>query len=256
MVSCNLKGGLGNQMFQIAATHALALRNYDNSCFNFNSCYTPLQGKTSINYTHTLFKNINHDQTLTFKNIYKEISFNFTPIEYFDGLLLDGYFQSEKYFLDYQSEIVDLFTISDFDKEVINQLLMLNKYDSTTSIHIRRGDYLKHSETHPVCGLSYYTEAMEMFKDTTFIFISDDIEWVKENFKGNNIIYSPFNDEIMDLTLMTMCDNNIIANSTFSWWGAYLNKNKNKKIIAPKNWFGPKANKNETDIIPSCWVKL
>jgi hypothetical protein len=256
MISCNLKGGLGNQMFQIAATHALALRHGDNSCFDLYSCFTPLQGKPSINYIDTLFKNINHNQTLRFKNIHKEISFNFTPIEYSKDLLLDGYFQSEKYFLDYQSEIIDLFTITDFDKEAINELLSLNKYDSIISIHVRRGDYLKHSDIHPVCDLTYYNEAMKMFDNSTFIFISDDMKWVKENFKGDNIIYSPFNDEIMDLTLMTMCDNNIIANSTFSWWGAYLNKNKNKKIIAPKNWFGPKANKNETDIIPSSWIKL
>jgi hypothetical protein len=256
MVSSKLMGGLGNQMFQISAAHALALRNNDTSSFNLNSCFTPLQGKPSINYVDNIFKKINHDSTLKIKHTYKEIMHNFTPIKYFDGLLLDGYFQSEKYFLDYQSEIIDLFTISDLDKGIINELLSLNKYNSTTSIHVRRGDYLKYSDTHPVCDLDYYNKAMGMFENTTFIFISDDIKWVKENFKSDNIIYSPFNDEIMDLTLMTMCDNNIIANSTFSWWGAYLNKNKNKTVIAPNNWFTPKTGKNETDIIPVNWIKI
>ena len=69
-----------------------------------------------------------------------------------------------------------------------------------------------------------------------FIFISDDIEWVKQNFKGDNIFYSELNDDILDLTLMTMCQNNIIANSSFSWWGAFLNKNKDKQVFAPEYW--------------------
>jgi hypothetical protein len=97
---------------------------------------------------------------------------------------------------------------------------------------------------------------MNLIGDSTFIFISDDINWVKENFKGDNIIYSPFKSDIDDLTLMVKCDNNIIANSSFSWWGAYLNKNENKKIIAPKEWFGPNGPKDTQDIIPENWLKI
>lgn len=95
---------------------------------------------------------------------------------------------------------------------------------------------------------------MSFFNDSNFIFVSDDMNWVRDNFKGDNIWYSPFN-EIGDLQLMILSDNNIIANSSFSWWGAYLNKNT-KKNISPKIWFGPDGPKEIQDIIPEHWVKL
>jgi hypothetical protein len=96
---------------------------------------------------------------------------------------------------------------------------------------------------------------MDEFKNSSFIFISDDMEWVKNNFKGDNIFYSPLKDAILDLTLMTVCNNIIIANSTFSWWGAYLNK-KNKKVISPKIWFGHRGPKDYFDIVPNNWIKI
>jgi hypothetical protein len=93
----------------------------------------------------------------------------------------------------------------------------------------------------------------EKIGDFTPIFISDDKEWCKENFNG---IVSPFDDEIDDLILMMNCDNNIIANSSFSWWGAYLNQNPNKVVIGPKKWFGPYGPQDQDDIIPPNWIKI
>lgn len=97
---------------------------------------------------------------------------------------------------------------------------------------------------------------MDTVKDSLFVFVSDDMNWVKDNFKGDNLIYSPFKDEVMDFTLMTLCDNNIIANSSFSWWGAYMNKNKDKIVIGPKIWFGPNGPQTTQEIIPENWIKV
>jgi hypothetical protein len=266
MVLAKLMGGLGNQMFQIAAAHALALRNGDESKFDLGQCYTPAQGNKASKYRTNIFKKIsdvgisvNYMNKLMYDDldkIYKEVGFSYNEIPYTKDMFLIGYFQSEKYFLDFKGEIIDLFEIP--NKELVNGFLepLLAIGKPITSVHIRRGDYLKHPDFHPVCSIEYYKKAMNEVGDSTFIFQSDDMLWVTENFKGANIIYSPFNDEISDLTLMTMVHNNIIANSSFSWWGAYLNQNKEKKVIAPSQWFGPMGPKDTQDLIPKDWVVI
>jgi hypothetical protein len=247
MISCKLQGGLGNQMFQISAAYALALRNDDLACFNLNNCYTPLQGNEAHIYSESLFSNLCNTKNLNIEKIYTEPKFSFDEIKYEENLSLNGYFQSERYFLDYKDEIIDLFDLPiDKVKKPINNL---------TSVHVRRGDYLKLQNYHNVLSMEYYLTAMKMLGGN-FIFFSDDIDWVKSNFNGDNIFYSNNDNELLDLALMTLCDNNIIANSSFSWWGAYLNKNENKKVIAPKNWFGPNGPKDIHDIYPNNWVTL
>jgi hypothetical protein len=246
MISCNLQGGLGNQMFQIAATIALSLRNNDKSCFNFSTCNTPLQGNPSNKYKDTIFSKICNQPFFFSEKQYFEPKFSYTEISYHNNLLLNGYFQSEKYFEDFKDNIIDTFVISDIVKKPINNL---------TSVHIRRGDYLNLQHFHSICDISYYKKAMDTIGGN-FLFFSDDMEWVRENFQGDNIFYSQNNDEVLDLSLMTLCDNNIIANSSFSWWGAYLNQNSNKIVISPKEWFGPKGPKDIQDILPENWVKI
>lgn len=253
MISSKLFGGLGNQMFQISAAHSLSIRNNDVSGFNFNECYTPLQGKPSNFYKDNIFKNISVIETYDFKNHYIETSHQYSPIPYTNDLLLNGYFQSEKYFVDFKDEIMNLFYLDTYKNEIDSFL----KFDKPiTSVHIRRGDYLKNPHIHPTCDLNYYKKAIDLIGDSLFLFISDDIEWVKQNFKSENYIFSNFNNDILEMELMSKCQNNIIANSTFSWWGAYLNKNINKKIIAPLIWFGEGGPKNYFDIIPESWIKI
>jgi hypothetical protein len=246
MISSKLQGGLGNQMFQIAAAHALSLRNDDIAYFDLSTCYTPLQGKESLNYSNNIFSKINNNKNLKFENVYIEPKFSYDEIPFKDNLLLNGFFQSEKYFLDYKQEIIDLFVLP-IDKIVkpINDL---------TSVHIRRGDYLKLQDYHTILPIEYYNKAMTKIKGN-FIFFSDDMDWVKKNFKGDNIYYSDNDDELLDLALMSICDNNIIANSSFSWWGAYLNKNA-KMVIAPKTWFGPNGPKDTENILPKDWLSI
>ena len=255
MISCKLKGGLGNQLFQISAAHALALKNNDISGFNLNGCYTPLQGNPSTKYKNNILSKINDISEINSSNVYVEPTFSHNEIPYSNNLVLDGYFQSEKYFKEHKNEIIDLFHFSYDDRKTVRDFLIWWGVTDKpiTSVHIRRGDYLSNPDFHPVCELEYYTKAMKEIGDSYFIFISDDMDWVEKNFRGKNFVHSTFNDEILDLTLMTECDHNIISNSSFSWWGAYLNRNPNKKVIAPKKWFGPKGPQDTQDIIPSDW---
>lgn len=265
MISCNLQGGLGNQMFQIAATYALAKRNNDTALFNFETCHTPLQGNPSLKYKGNILHKVPNSTEIKTSVVYHEPSFGYNELPYAPNLLLNGYFQSEKYFEDCKEDIKKMFKPDSSLIGITHNFLYPYwvQYNQTVFIHIRRGDYLKNPDYHPVCEVSYYEKAMAMFdENTAFIVVSDDMEWAKENIKGPNVAYSPFDDEIMDFYLMTQCNNGIISNSSFSWWAAWLipdtywNREKghpNKKIIAPKKWFGPKGPKDTQDIIPKDW---
>ena len=258
MISCKLQGGLGNQMFQIAATYALALRNNDTCGFNFSSCYTPLQGHQSTKYEKNIFKNVVKIEKFIPSKSYTEPKFSYTEIPYSSNILLNGYFQSELYFYDFKDEIINLFHFSDDDVNQVKEFIKtINKNNlPVTIIHIRRGDYLLLSDFHSVCPKEYYLNSIDILSNNCYIFISDDIKWVKEQFVGDNFFYFESNNEILDLTLMTISDNVVISNSTFSWWGAYLNRNKNKTILAPKNWFGKKGPTDTHTLIPEKWIKI
>lgn len=258
MISVNLQGGLGNQMFQIAAIVALSLRNNDEYGIDINKCFTPNQGNTANKYSNTIFKNIKKIDDFKFENFYREIKFSYDKIPYKKNLLIDGYFQSEKYFEDYKKDIKELFYFSEKNKKKIEDYFSNNNLidKQITSVHVRRGDYLNFSDFHYVCPLEYYKNSIEKIGDSYFIFISDDLDWVKNNFKSKNYYIPEFNDELLDLTLMTMCDNNIISNSTFSWWGAYIDNKPKQQIISPKKWFADKGHQDYYDVIPNNWLKV
>jgi hypothetical protein len=257
MISTKLQGGLGNQMFQIVAAYALAKRNNDTFGFNFFDCFTPQQGNTSDNYINSIFKKIPNVSNGNFTNYYLEPFFSYSEIPYKPNLFMTGSFQSEKYFGDFKEDVPNLFDLSDIN---INDFKKNLDFENNvyTSVHIRRGDYLNGNNLifHSPCSKGYYLNAMKLFPSSKFIFFSDDMNWVRETFVGDNIHYSSFTDELQDFKLMSECHNNIIANSTFSWWAAYLNQNKNKTIVGPKKWFGPTGHKDIQDIIPNNWVTI
>jgi hypothetical protein len=258
MISCNLCGGLGNQMFQIAATYALALRNNDISIFDFDKCRTPMQGNPSNKYRDNIFRDVNVGKFEP-KFYYEELKFSFDEIPYHKYMLLNGYFQSEKYFIDFKDDIKRIFVIDDNDKKLIRDILPIFKTSNKpiTSVNIRRGDYLKNQNYHNICPYEYFKKSIDLIGDSYFIFISDDLNWVKENFKNNDNYFFPnLKSDILDLSIMTMCNNNIISNSSFGWWGAYLNDTKNSLKIAPGQWFGEKGPSDTNDIIPNNWIKL
>lgn len=249
MVTANLKGGLGNQMFQISAVIGLSLRNNSEHYFDFDNCYTPNQGKTSSHYVDNIFKKITNKKLSDIESVYTEPKFSYIPIKYQKNMMLDGYFQSAKYFSDYSDYIMNVFSLST-EKFLSN--------DDVTSVHIRRGDYIKYSNYHKVLDKEYYETAIETIGSGKFLFFSDDINWVKENFKSRNFFYSELSDEVQELSIMSNCTNNIIANSSFSWWGAYLNKNKSKIVISPNHrcWFGELGPKDTQDLIPETWIQI
>jgi hypothetical protein len=238
MITSFLMGGIGNQMFQIATAVAHATRYKDEAIFNFTQCHTPGQGNTSLNYKDNIYRNIKHSTSIKYDHIFEEAEPNiYKDIPYQPNTMLRGYFQNIRYFNNYKQLIQDLFYIDQKDIDHIKtQFSELSDFQNTTSVHVRRGDYLKLPDIFPLCTNEYYIAAMDKLKDQRFIFVSDDIEWVKQNFKGDNIFYSELGRDVLDLTLMTMCANNIIANSSFSWWGAFLNKNKNKQVLSPTYW--------------------
>jgi len=255
MITSFLQGGLGNQMFQIAAAYSLSKVMGVEYAFNLNRCHTPAQGNTSNKYKDSIFKNVN-DVDLNLNSFRRHLQpcFAYYNIPKLDNLMLEGDFQSEKFFLDYKDEIKKLFYF-DKDKEIeIREYL--SQFESATAIHVRRGDYLTKPNYHPTCSIEYYKKGMEIIgNESNFIFVSDDINWCKKNFKGKNIHYSPFTNELDDLYLIKLCNNQIIANSSFSWWGAYL-CSYNNKVVAPSIWFGPNGPQDTNDVYNKNWIKI
>lgn len=241
MITCKLQGGIGNQLFQIATTFALAKRYNLDYGFIFDQCHTPLQGHPSNKYRNNILKNIPEFQGVI-GYMYKEPEHPFNPISVRDGLYLEGYFQSEKYFLDYKKEIVELFDI--------RPLYLAKDY---ATLHVRRGDYLNNPNIHPTCSIDYYDKAISLVGKKPIFVMSDDLPWCQENIKGSNIHYYD-GDEIKSLQVMIGATDSVIANSSFSWWGAWLRKNKGK-TIAPRIWFGPDG-PDARDIIPERWIRI
>jgi hypothetical protein len=258
MITCNLQGGIGNQMFQIASTISHAKKMGSEYFFDFDKCQTPNQGKKSTHYSNSVFRKIKNDSLLKYNSLssYQEPSYNFSELPHIDNVVLNGYFQSEKYFKNHEKFIKDIFYFNDVDKEVNDFLNSIKQGKTITSIHVRRGDYLKFIDVHPICSLDYYQKSMELIGESNFIVISDDIDWCKENIKGDNVFYSEYMDDIYDLSVIKNCDYNINANSSFSWWGAWLNENPNKKVIIPKIWFGTNKKLDIKDLIPNKWKKI
>lgn len=201
-----------------------------------------------------------------FKNVYfwkdstETITFNKFYFD-FNNVYIYAHYQSEKYFKDIEEEIRRDFTFSNkLDKK--NKMLMEQiKNTNSVSVHIRRGDYIKNIEFDGICTLKYYTRALRFIKSNVdnpiFYIFSNDINWCRKNFDMENIIFVDNNkgkDSYKDMQLMSNCKHNIIANSTFSWWGAWLNNNKNKIVIAPNKWFN--SVEGTCDIIPETWKKF
>lgn len=255
-VSVDLMGGLGNCLFQIATAYSTSLRDSKTFICQKNVSYG--SHKPIDHYLNNIFGKINFGTVNTNSQSYKEPFFHYNEIpKTNNNLILNGYFQSEKYFINYRNEILELFAINN---EVNHKLQ--NKYQNllnkkTCSLHVRRGDYVRLNDFHTVQPIDYYKKSVNLIgEDYEYLIFSDDIEWCKNNFdfiKNKNFIEGDTDYE--NLYLMSMCDHNIIANSSFSWWGAWMNKNENKKIISPKDWFGVKNKHiNTKDIYSKNWI--
>jgi hypothetical protein len=177
-----------------------------------------------------------------------------------DHVSLQGYFQTEKYFKHIESEIREDFT---FKNEILNPCKdMISSVENPIALHIRRTDYLTNSENHFNLPLDYYAAALKYFDaDRNVIVFSDDPIWCQEQelLSNDRFMISENTDNRVDLCLMSLCDDFIIANSSFSWWGAWLSQNKNKKVIAPLQWFGKTGytkDHDTKDLIPNDWIRI
>jgi hypothetical protein len=268
-------GRLGNQMFQYATLMSLAKKTgfkpgipQQNTNIKTHGTYDVTNNKW-IEYRFLLNKYFNLNISLISDDKLKQLNY-FYQEQYFhyderlfdikDNTSIEGYFQSYKYFEEIQNEIKKEFLfkeeIFNVSYEKINSLINHeNDYDELVAIHIRRGDYIGLSGFEKL-GVEYYQTAINKFCNVNYKFVifSDDIDWCKSVFgEDESIYYSESQPEYVDMCMMSMCDHFIIANSSFSWWAAYLGQNKNKRVIAPLLWFNPNVGHNTKDLCPMEW---
>ena len=288
MIVVRLIRGLGNQMFQYAAARALAIKKNTELLIDTTSFQTyhlhkyglhhfslqvqdvpsyliPDLGRLSL--IDRIFKRLRGHTPLT---VIKEKTFNFDPNVFFQqgNIYLCGYWQSEKYF----SDITDIIR-TDFQIQTpptLENRHWLDRICSSlaVSLHVRRGDYVTEvsaNQFHGICTPAYYKKAMDVMASSlnaspTFFVFSDDPSWVQQNLDFGSHQHTFVTDNnadknYEDLRLMSTCQHHIIANSTFSWWGAWLNPYSKKKVIAPRRWFATE-NISPNDLIPESWQML
>lgn len=292
MIIVNLIGGLGNQMFQYATGRAAAhrlgvpllldasgfaqyeLRRYELGELSIQgrlATEAELAGAGVSLKAPTLLRRIG--QTLGLSrpaNLFKEASFAYDARfeKVMAPVYLSGYWQSERYFADIADLLrTELSLNQPLDAE--NERIGLKIRDAganAVSLHIRRGDYVSNPQTaqyHGVCSSDYYHNAVDYIaakqKNPHFFVFSDDHAWVNENFKLNHemtmVDVNGADRGVCDMALMRECRHHVIANSSFSWWGAWLSNGEGKVVIAPKRWFND-GNIDTKDLIPSAWVRL
>ena len=292
MIASHVLGGIGNQMFQYAAGRSLAAHLkqeffLDQSSFDcyslhngfeldrvFNISTKELDVPTLIDMlgwrlSKLAIKFLKRPQFsfLRGKNLVVEPHMHYWPLffEANSNSYLYGYWQSEKYFKRIEATIRQDFIFKKplVEKNLDNALHIASV--NSVSLHVRRGDYVsnyKTSQIMDVCSLDYYRQAIDYIakhiKNPVFYIFSDDIAWVQQNlslyFPCTYIDHNRGNESYIDMQLMSLCKHHIIANSSFSWWGAWLNPRAAKIVIAPRVWF--RNGNNDSDLIPSEWVRL
>jgi len=279
MLTVYLQGGLGNQLFQIFACISYALKyNFEFKLPIYNQNEKVAKGPTGclrptywdnllVNLKKNVVKNNHHIYQILPQLREKDFRYNEIP-KLNENFMLFGYFQSYKYFQDNFDKILEIIKIEEFKKTIRekNKGLFI---DDTISMHFRLGDY-KNLSAHNIMSIDYYINSLsEIIKKTkkdnfTVIFFceDEDIEDVKNKInkikqKHTNCVFKRGKGEDWEeLILMSLCNHNIIANSSFSWWGAYLNKNSDKVVCRPTEWFDKSFNKNTSDLCPNNWIKL
>jgi len=249
MIVPMLKGGLGNQMFQIANAYAHAKRNGFDWGINYGLSICPNQGHTATKYKDNLFSKI-PDVDFRPQQVFHEPCFNYTSIPPLDNILLDGYFQSEKYFKD----VEDVGSLFNFPQEVKDKVddFLKKIGENVVGIHIRRGDYKRFSNHLKITSSDYYIQAAKIVQGFKPIVCSDDWDSVNKEMNFKKAIQSPFSDELEDLYLLSQCDALMMCNSSFSWWASYIGKEKSI-IIAPSVWFAESGPKEYQDIYREGW---
>lgn len=285
MIIIKLIGGLGNQLFQYSLGRSLSIKN--NDIFKLDLSDFTKDNPRSYSLGHfNIIENFATDKDINkvkksgirkladkLKSCYKRAVIKYKGYDFDPNILklsgnfyLDGYWQSEKYFFDTREEIIKDFSLKNPMDNKYPTLINQIKNTNSVSLHIRRGDYItnkKFSKIYNLLDEKYYQNAInfitQKIKGPYFFIFSDDIGWVKEslNISHPKIFVSDENEtkDYEELILMSLCKHNITANSSFSWWGAWLNQNPSKIVISPDRWFNDKANMAK-DLIPQDWIRL
>ena len=287
MLTCVLMGGLGNQLFQIFTLISCSI-DTSNSFKLIKSDYLgtnrtikrPTYWNNFLNKLSQFLINESHLSQNSL--VIKENGFNYKPyninIIKTNNVILHGYFQSYKYFEKNYNVIYALLNIEQKKQTLIHSLYnsLEHNLNNTISLHFRLGDYKNQQQCHPVLPINYYKKSIQyiqekyynnnnntfdilcFFEQEDLSEISDIIIKLQREFP--KIIFNKIDKKLVDweqLLLMSCCKHNIIANSTFSWWGAYLNNYKEKCVLYPHIWFGPKLKHNTTaDLFPPEWTKI
>lgn len=290
MIVVKLVGGLGNQMFEYAAAKGLAAklgvetkidkgwfnqiptnatpRHYELNSFKLKQDFIGLEpffaGASLASRGKALVASAFGRKVL---KLYRESHYHYSPdlLRQPDNTYLDGYFQSEKYFAHIREDLLADFS---WAKPAVGKnkklLEVINKDVNSVSIHVRRGDYVSNenaTEFHGLRGIDYYQAATKTIeksvKKPNYYVFSDEPDWCKENLKfKHNTTYIDWNtDGAEDMRLMKSCRHNVLANSSFSWWSAWLNANEDKIVVAPKQWFSDPTI-NTDDVVPESWRRI
>jgi hypothetical protein len=265
-------GRLGNQMFQFASTLGVANRLGFEARFPIENClnyqesgpFDPNIGRCMpVKCDLTDCFNIGLEYFIPERHLSRgsnyyenEFGYNGETENLQDDCSLSGYFQTEKYFSEFRDQILSQFDFRSSYKDpaeaYIQTIRNEHKDAVIASIHVRRGDYVMFPDHHPPCSFSYYNNAIEELRianeKVIFLIFSDDVDWCRSEFNDPSYIISDLGNPYVEMCAMSLCDHNIIANSSFSWWGSWLNKNTNKQVIAPSRWFGSQINKDVSDV--------
>lgn len=285
MIIVKISGGLGNQMFQYALAEKLRhlgkdvkldITYYDNknSIREFALTFFPVQFKAAskreirkyADWSYSLQGKILRKIFGKRKSVYIEnLDIEYQPLIYeMENKYLDGYWQNERYFSDIRGELVKQFKFPEKYNEECGEILYKIENSNSISVHIRRGDYLNENNFKiygNICTLDYYDNAIKYFRkivsNPMFYIFTNDVEWAKRTFvsKDFEIVECNQNGEeyIYDMMLMSKCKHNIIANSSFSWWAAWLNEHNEKVIAAPEKWFN---NHSVSGAICRNWIRI
>lgn len=289
MIAVKLQGGLGNQMFQYATARRLAIhkntelfldtsgydsqakvdtpREFELDCFNIEKNLISTDDYVLIDWglgrkskSKQYLSNIRRSKLWKYTN--PEQGFHKEVLVLPNNTYLVGWFQSEKYFLDIRDTLLHDFTYIHGPDKKSSTLYDRITSTNSVSIHVRRGDYVTNphaNKFHGLAGMDFYIAATKyvesLIKKPNYFVFSDDPEWCKKNLKLNapTTYVSHNTSGSEDMRLMRECNHNILANSSFSWWSAWLNQHFGKIVVAPKSWFANAHSNDITEIIPSTW---
>lgn len=290
MIKLIITGGLGNQMFEYAAARSLAikqntsvaidlyslqkrtkatLRDFELNVFDINaSIISSTSNRIAVKTFGILKSKTTGHRFLKILNIFRDEKAQFYDNEFeklSNNTTLFGYFQNEIYFKSISDQLREDFRFNTPLKDKNLSIQHEIEQKESISIHIRRGDYTKSNSNLPTLDTTYYKKSIEYIiskiENPYFYIFSDEIDWVKENLdlKYLNHTFIDWNkneDSYIDMQLMSLCKSNIIANSSFSWWGAWLNKNPEKLVIAPHNWYKKDIGTYPEGFLPKEWIIL